>query len=138
MPPKASRATAGHDDAEVKATSTEKKNGHGHTNGKMRRIASQTGSNLKDVQNAASLPTPAVEATASVPAANPSVSLILSRRPPHKSSFMRACNEVHSSDVFVLHRSNGPPLTAKSSTVIVANTISRPQPPTQATTVPGS
>ncbi|KAJ4389772.1 hypothetical protein N0V93_007244 [Gnomoniopsis smithogilvyi] len=74
MPPKAPRAvTAGHDDSEAKPTAAEKKNGHGHTNGKMRRVASQTGSSLKDVQNAASLPTPAVEAPATAPAANPSI-----------------------------------------------------------------
>lgn len=76
MPPKASRATAGHDDSESKPTNAKEKNGHGHTNGKMRRVASQTGSNLKDVTNAANLPSPAAEATTtSAPVANPSVSL---------------------------------------------------------------
>lgn len=76
MPPKASRATAAHDDPESKPTNSKEKNGHGLTNGKMRRVASQTGSNLKDVTNAANLPSPAVEPIAtSAPAPNPSVSL---------------------------------------------------------------
>lgn len=77
MPPKASRATAsGHDDAEsTKPTAAEKKNGHSHANGKMKRVASQNGSNLKDVQNAANMPSPAAEPSTGGPATNPSVSL---------------------------------------------------------------
>lgn len=98
MPPKASRATAAHDDPEVKATAADKKNGHGNTNGKMRRVASQTGSNLKDVQNAASLPTPAVEATANVPAPNPSVSFqsLCERKafPSHHSYFLTSYTRI--------------------------------------------
>lgn len=86
MPPKASRAAAGHDDPESKPTGTKEKNGHGHvhTNGKMRRVASQNGSNLKDVTNAANLPSPAVEATPSAaPAPNPSVSFASRLKPIH-------------------------------------------------------
>lgn len=79
MPPsKASRATAAHDDPEPKATISKDKNGHGHVhaNGKMRRVASSTGSNLKDVTNAANLPEPVTEqAASSAPAPNPTVSL---------------------------------------------------------------
>lgn len=76
MPPsKASRATAAHDDPEPKANSKEKNgHGHGHTNGKMRRVASSTGSNLKDVTNAASLPEPVAEPASSAPVPNPTVS----------------------------------------------------------------
>lgn len=76
MPPKASRASAaGHDDPEsTKPTAAEKKNGHGHTNGKMKRVASQNGSNLRDVQNAANMPSPPAEVSTSAPATNPSVS----------------------------------------------------------------
>lgn len=75
MPPKASRATATHEEADSKSANAKEKNGHGNTNGKMRRVASQTGSNLKDVTNSANLPTPAVEtAASSVQAPNPSVS----------------------------------------------------------------
>lgn len=87
MPPKASRAAAGHDDSETKPTNTKEKNGHGHTNGKMRRVASQTGSNLKDVTNAANLPSPAAEATTSAPVANPSVSLPAFRLPVKPEAF---------------------------------------------------
>ncbi|KAG6366355.1 hypothetical protein INS49_000532 [Diaporthe citri] len=71
MPPKKA-----HDDSEPKSTHTKEKNGHGHTNGKMRRVASSTGSNLKEVTNAANIASPPTEAAAtSAPAANPSVSL---------------------------------------------------------------
>lgn len=71
MPPKKA-----HDDSEPKSTHPKEKNGHGHTNGKMRRVASSTGSNLKEVTNAANMPSPPTEVAAtSAPAANPSVSL---------------------------------------------------------------
>lgn len=81
MPPKASRATAVvHDDTEsTKPAAAEKKNGHGLTNGKMKRVASQNGSNLKDVQNAANIPSPSVEPSTSAPATNPTVSSCLCR-----------------------------------------------------------
>lgn len=81
MPPKASRAAAGHEDPDAKPTQSKDKNGHGHghghghTNGKMKRVASAAGSNLKDVTSAASIPAPAAEAPNNAPAANPSVSL---------------------------------------------------------------
>lgn len=86
MPPKASRATvAGHDEPEsTKPTAAEKKNGHSHTNGKMKSVASQNGSNLKDVQNAANMPSPAAEPSTSGPATNPSVSLAPSSQGPTK------------------------------------------------------
>lgn len=74
MPPKKA-----HDDSEPKSTHAKEKNGHGHANGKMRRVASSTGSNLKEVTNAANMPSPPTEAAAtSVPNANPSVSLPMS------------------------------------------------------------
>ncbi|POS70177.1 hypothetical protein DHEL01_v211430 [Diaporthe helianthi] len=71
MPPKKA-----HDDSEPKSTQTKEKNGHGHghANGKMRRVASSTGSNLKEVTNAANMPSPPTEAVATnAPAANPSI-----------------------------------------------------------------
>lgn len=81
MPPKGSRAAV-HDDSKSD-TPAKDKNGHAHanaahhSNGKLRRVASSTGSNLRDVTNAASLPSPAVPeaAAANAPALNPSVSL---------------------------------------------------------------
>lgn len=75
MPPKKA-----HDDSEPKSTHAKDKNGHGHANGKMRRVASSTGSNLKEVTNAANMPSPPTEAAVtSAPAANPSVSLPMSQ-----------------------------------------------------------
>ncbi|KAJ0115296.1 hypothetical protein J7T55_012572 [Diaporthe amygdali] len=75
MPPKKA-----HDDSEPKSTHPKEKNGHGHANGKMRRVASSTGSNLKEVTNAANMPSPPTEVTATnAPASNPSVSLPMAR-----------------------------------------------------------
>jgi hypothetical protein len=77
MPPsKASRAAA-HEDTDSKQTNSKEKNGHNthQTNGKMRRVVSSTGSNLKEVQNAANMPSPTTEAPTSAPASNPSVRL---------------------------------------------------------------
>lgn len=49
-PPKSSKA--GHDDAKSESTTTKEKNGHGqgsnHSNGKLRRVASNTGTQSKD------------------------------------------------------------------------------------------
>ncbi|PSS02089.1 hypothetical protein BD289DRAFT_458189 [Coniella lustricola] len=73
MPPKTSRATAAHDDSEPKTSGAKDKTAHGHTNGKMRRVASSAGSNLRDVTSAASLPAPAAEPAASVPVVHPSI-----------------------------------------------------------------
>lgn len=75
MPPsKASRAAA-HEDTDSKPTNSKEKNGHNthQTNGKMRRVASSTGSNLKEVQNAANMLSPTTEAPTSAPASNPSI-----------------------------------------------------------------
>ncbi|KAF9881948.1 hypothetical protein CkaCkLH20_01094 [Colletotrichum karsti] len=54
MPPKSSKA--GQDDSKAESTTTKEKHSSGsgshHTNGKMRRVASSTGSNLREVTNA--------------------------------------------------------------------------------------
>ncbi|TDZ26402.1 hypothetical protein Cob_v000871 [Colletotrichum orbiculare MAFF 240422] len=55
MPPKSSKATAAHDDAKAEGTTTKEKHMSGsgsHSNGKLRRVASSTGSNLREVTNA--------------------------------------------------------------------------------------
>lgn len=138
MPPsKASRATAAHDDPEPKATNPKEKNGHGHghTNGKMRRVASSTGSNLKDVTNSANLPEPAPEpASSSASAPNPTVSLAL-----HPGCCQRSYALNTSSLLTVkASRFNGIHLTETSSTVTAANTISPHRLLMPATTVLGS
>ncbi|KAJ9149028.1 hypothetical protein NKR23_g4534 [Pleurostoma richardsiae] len=77
MPPK----RAAHDDSKSESASSKDKNGHGHghgagshhTNGKLRRVGSSTGSNLKDVTNAANLPTPPAAPPAAPKPVTPSI-----------------------------------------------------------------
>ncbi|KAK4165234.1 hypothetical protein QBC43DRAFT_35973 [Cladorrhinum sp. PSN259] len=56
MPPKASRGGGGQDDPKADTPNSKEKNGHAagshQSNGKMRRVASSTGSNLREVTNA--------------------------------------------------------------------------------------
>lgn len=140
MPPsKASRAAAAaHEDPDSKTTNPKDKNGHNthHTNGKMRRVASSTGSNLKEVQNAANMPSPAKEAPTSAPTSNPSVRLCPQDSyfpwvgyPPTQQTLLNS---------ILIYRSIGPSMIATSSIDTAANTTSTPPPPTQATTDPGS
>ncbi|KAK8010493.1 hypothetical protein PG990_009458 [Apiospora arundinis] len=76
MPPAKSK-TANHDDSKSETPSLKERNGHGpnakdhghQTNGKLRRVASSTGSALRDATKAATNGHPPV--TAEVPAAQP-------------------------------------------------------------------
>lgn len=55
MAPKNSKTAAAHDDTKAEGSATKEKHSSGsgsHTNGKMRRVASSTGSNLREVTNA--------------------------------------------------------------------------------------
>lgn len=143
MPPsKASRATAAHDDPEPKAANSKEKNGHGHghghghANGKMRRVASSTGSNLKDVTNAANLPEPVAEqAASSAPAPNPTVSS--PRAQSAASAYVRSIRLIFSL-IAIASRFHGTRSIETFYTVTAANTTSPHRPPTPATTVPGS
>lgn len=129
MPPAKSK-TANHDDSKSETPSVKERNGHGpnskdhghQTNGKLRRVASSTGSTLRDTTKAATNghPPVTVEAPAAQPAATPAVwithvSLWGGSRQLTTVSPQCSCT--------------GLPLTAKSSTSTAANTISTLLPP---------
>lgn len=132
MAPKSSKVA--HDDTKPENTITKEKHTSGsgsHSNGKLRRVASSTGSQLREVTNAnasADAPAPAKE-TAQNPGVRihliPSTSLYPRR---HLSLVKLPAN-------FVVPRFNGKPLSETHSMRTVANTTSTLLPPSPARTV---
>ena len=112
MAPAKARNGGAHDDSKPETPSAKEKNGGAHhSNGKLRRVASSTGSNLREVTNAGASagPTSAPSGTAAgsdQQAVNPGVSHALTS----------ACAIELSNAFFFLNSSNGPPFLATSFT----------------------
>lgn len=123
MPPAKSK-TANHDDSKSETLSVKERIGHGankdhghQTNGKLRRVASSTGSTLRDATKATTNGHPPVttEAPAAQPAATPAVCMNIA----FSSQVVRVTNWFPPNCSCTGLRS-----TARSSTSIDANTIS--------------
>ena len=131
MPPKASRN--GHDDSKSETPNSKEKNGHAASNsvsnGKMRRVASSAGSNLREVTNAPIVTLSAAVAEVSVQEhINPGVSFlwrpVFFPKPTQPALFLYIVKLSR----LPSRRFNGPLSTEKSSTPTDECTASPPRP----------
>lgn len=133
-PAKAARNGA-HDDSKSETPNTKEKNGGAgaHSNGKLRRVASSTGSNLREVTNAGAIagPTSApsgAAASSEQQAVNPGVG--------HAPS-LTSCPGALSNCFLLCNSSNGLPFLATSFTNTAEPTVSTHRPPSRTTSTSG-
>jgi len=134
-PAKAARNGA-HDDSKTETPSTKEKNGGAgahHSNGKLRRVASSTGSNLREVTNAGAIPGPTsapsgAAASSEQQAVNPGVG--------HAPSPI-SCLDALSNNSLLCNSSNGLHFLATSFTNTAERTVSTPRPPSRMTSTSG-
>ena len=129
MAPPKSTSKAAHDDGKAEtANHAKEKNGHGSnnhsTNGKLRRVASSTGTNSKDAASANAAPA----ATGAAP--EPIVPTVSTESIKYSLQLIADCGSLPSS--------NGPPSTATCSMPTDANITSRRRPRTRHHTIKSS